>query len=143
MDAVLIAMPWASVTYPSIQPGILKSLLERSQVSCAPMSLNLSFFEYPAAQQHTHRTSLEQYDFIGEASGLGLGEWIFASAAKGGVDTVRDDAYREFAASNNPEHGVLEEAEHARELVPAFLDQCVGSILTEHPRVVGFTSTKW
>ena len=141
MDAVLIAMPWASITYPSIQLGILKSLLERSQLSCASMSLNLSFFEYLAAQQHTHRMSLEQYDYIGEASGLGLGEWIFASAAKAGVDTVRDNAYREFAASNKPEHGVLEKAERARELVPAFLDQCVGSILAEHPRVVGFTST--
>ena len=117
MDAVLIAMPWASITYPSIQLGILKSVLERSQVSCAPMSLNLSFFEYLAAQQHTHRMSLEQYNYIGEASGLGLGEWIFASAAKGKMDAVRDDAYREFAASNNPEHGVLEKAERVRVLV--------------------------
>lgn len=54
-----------------------------------------------AAQQHTHRMRLEQYNYIGEASGLGLGERIFASAAKGGVDTVRDGAYREFAASGD------------------------------------------
>ena len=100
MDVVLVAMPWASITYPSIQLGILKSLLERSKVSCASMSLNLSLFEYLATQQHTHRMSLEQYNYIGEASGLGLGEWIFASAA-----------------SNKPEHRVLEKAERARELV--------------------------
>ncbi len=46
MDVILIAMPWAGITYPSIQLGILKSLLDRSRIPCTPMSLNLSFFEY-------------------------------------------------------------------------------------------------
>ena len=141
MDVILIAMPWASITYPSIQLGILKSLMDRSQVACAPMSLNLSFFEYLAARPEADRLSLEQYDYIGEASGLGLGEWIFASAAKGHSDAAGDDAYREFVRGNDPEHGVLERAERARELVPGFLDQCAENILAARPRVVGFTST--
>jgi ribosomal peptide maturation radical SAM protein 1 len=141
MDVILIAMPWASITYPSIQLGILKSLLDQSRLPCAPMSLNLSFFEYLAIRPQADRLSLEQYNYIGEASGLGLGEWIFASAAKGRADAERDAAYRAFVAANKPEHGVLEKAERARELVPGFLDQCVENILAAHPRVVGFTST--
>jgi len=141
MDVILIAMPWAGITYPSIQLGILKSLLDRSQVPCAPMSLNLSFFEYLAARPEADRLSLEQYDYIGEASGLGLGEWIFASAAKGHSDAARDDAYREFVSGRNPEHGMLEKAERVRDLVPGFLDQCAENILAARPRVAGFTST--
>jgi len=141
MDVILIAMPWAGITYPSIQLGILKSLLDRSGVPCTPMSLNLSFFEYLAVRPEADRLSLEQYDYIGEASGLGLGEWIFASAAKGHADAARDDAYRDFVTGRNPEHGVLEKAERARRLVPGFLDQCAEKILALQPRVVGFTST--
>jgi ribosomal peptide maturation radical SAM protein 1 len=141
MDVILIAMPWAGITYPSIQLGILKSLLDRSRVPCTPMSLNLSFFEYLAACPQADRLSLEQYDYIGEASGLGLGEWIFASAAKGYTDAARDDAYRDFVAGCNPEHGMLEKAERARRLVPGFLDQCAEKMLAAQPRVVGFTST--
>jgi ribosomal peptide maturation radical SAM protein 1 len=141
MDVILIAMPWAGITYPSIQLGILKSLLDRSRVPCTPMSLNLSFFEYLAARGQADRLSLEQYDYIGEASGLGLGEWIFASAAKDHVDAARDDAYRDFVTQCKPEHGVLEKAERARRLVPGFLDQCAEKILAAQPRVVGFTST--
>jgi ribosomal peptide maturation radical SAM protein 1 len=141
MDVILIAMPWASVTYPSIQLGILKSLLDRSQISCASMSLNLSFFEYLAAQRDAEPMSLEQYHYIGEATGLGLREWIFASAAGSFSDAPRDDAYREFARRQNPTQGVLEIAERTRELVPAFLDSCAEKILAAHPRVVGFTST--
>ena len=141
MDVILIAMPWASITYPSIQLGIVTALLDRAGVACAPMSLNLSFFEYLAARPAADRLSLEQYDFIGEASGLGLGEWIFASAAKGYANAERDRDYRAFVARNNPEHGVLEKAERARALVPDFLDACAGNILAAHPRVVGFTST--
>jgi len=141
MDVILIAMPWASVAYPSIQLGILKSLLDRSQISCASMSLNLSFFEYLAAQRDAEPMSLEQYHYIGEATGLGLGEWIFASAARSFSDAPRDDAYREFARRQNPTQGVLELAERTRELVPAFLDSCAEKILAAHPRAVGFTST--
>ncbi len=141
MDVILIAMPWAGITYPSIQLGILKSLLDRSRVPCTPMSLNLSFFEYLAGCPEADRLSLEQYDYIGEASGLGLGEWIFASAAKGYTDAARDDAYRDFVAGCNPEHGMLEKAERARRLVPGFLDQCAEKMLAAQPRVVGFTST--
>ncbi len=102
MDVILIAMPWAGITDPSIQLGILKSLLDRARVPCTPMSLNLSFFEYLAVRPQADRLSLEQYDYIGEASGLGLGEWIFASAAKGHIDSARDDAYRDFVSGQKP-----------------------------------------
>ncbi len=139
MDVILITMPWAGITYPSIQLGIVKSLLDRSQVPCAPTSLNLSFFEYLAARPESDRLSLEQYNYIGEASGLGLGEWIFASAARGHSDAARDDAYRDFVTGKNPERGVLEKAERVREVVPGFLDQCAENILAARPRVAGFT----
>jgi ribosomal peptide maturation radical SAM protein 1 len=141
MDVILVTMPWASITYPSIQLGILKSLLDQSKLPSVPMSLNLSFFEYLAIRSQADRLSLEQYDYIGEASGLGLGEWIFASAVKGYADIERDSSYRAFVTRNNPEHGVLEKAERARELVPGFLDQCAEDITDLHPCVVGFTST--
>lgn len=90
MDVILIAMPWAKITYPSIQLGILKSLMNRARLACTPMSLNLGFFEYLAARPQADRLSLEQYDYIGEALGLGLGEWI--SAAKGHADADRANA---------------------------------------------------
>ncbi len=141
MDVILIAMPWAGITYPSIQLGIVKSLLDRSQIACEPMSLNLGFFEYLAAKPEADRLSLAQYDYIGEASGLGLGEWIFASAAKRHSDAASDDAYRDFVTGKNPANDVLEKAERVRELVPGFLDRCAENILAARPRVAGFTST--
>jgi ribosomal peptide maturation radical SAM protein 1 len=84
---------------------------------------------------------MEQYEYIGEASGLGMGEWIFAAAAVGSMDAERDDAYREFVRNADPRPGVLEKAERARELVPEFLGQCAELVLAGRPRAVGFTST--
>ena len=122
-------MPWASIAYPSIQLGIVKSLIDRANISCAPMSLNLTFFEFLAARPQAERLSFEEYDYIGEASGLGLGEWIFAAAAKEKRNPALDAEYRDYVKQNNARSGVLEWAERARELVPEFLDQCSDIVL--------------
>ena len=33
VDVILIAMPWASITYPSIQLGIVKAMLDRAELA--------------------------------------------------------------------------------------------------------------
>lgn len=141
MDTVLISMPWASVSYPSIQLGIVKSMLDRSGISCAAMSFNLSFFEFLAVRPEADRMSREQYDYIGEAAGFGIGEWVFAASVWERADPARDRAYTQYVRDSDPHHGALDKAIRARELVPEFLGHCAERVLAEQPRAIGFTST--
>ncbi|MDX1431188.1 MAG: RiPP maturation radical SAM C-methyltransferase [Gammaproteobacteria bacterium] len=140
-DIVLVSMPWGSIKYPSIQLGILKSLCDREGIAAAAMSLNLDFFEFLAARAPAERLSADEYDFLGEASGLGLGEWIFTRPGDEAGGQSRDEAYGDYVLGRGADPAVLAKSVRLRALVPEFIEGCADGILAREPRVVGFTST--
>ena len=46
---LLLSMPWEQLEYPSIQLGILLSVLEKAGIPAQARSLNLDFMEHCAA----------------------------------------------------------------------------------------------
>jgi ribosomal peptide maturation radical SAM protein 1 len=140
---MLVAMPWETLPKPSIQLGILKSVLDRAGIPSEARSLKLAFMEHclsaTAARPEEERIRVANYQAISnEYSAVGLGDWIFA------VPPFRDAAdldnqYLAYIRSEGIPAPDIARAQAMRALVPEFLDRCMEEILAAAPRVVGFT----
>jgi ribosomal peptide maturation radical SAM protein 1 len=142
-QVVLVCMPWAMATRPSIALGILKSLLDGADISCLVRSYHLGFAEYMARHGAESGPPIALSDYDGIAENLthgGGGDWCFDVPPYRPADPERDRAYleglRPHASASSI--GLLR---RVRGLVPGFLRACADEIAELAPRVVGFTST--
>ena len=134
---VLVNMPNAEVTRPSLALGILKSVLVRKGAAARVVPGNLRFFEAvgPAAYNRIVQTAPPDM----------LGEWVFAREAFPSHE-IDDSAF--FRALRRRDarlaaHGV-EDVEDVfgriRDAVPAYLDALTEEVLVDNPIAVGCTS---
>ncbi len=144
-SVVLIDMPWSMLHRPSIQLGILRSVLQFANIRTEVRSFNLAFMDHltsaHADPSGEHRFSFDDYlDVAENCWEEGLGDWIFA------VAPFRDsgdweERYLEYLRSTVIKEEVVAKAVQMRRLVPSFLERCVEEILSTAPSVVGFTTT--
>lgn len=144
-SVMLIDMPWSMLFRPSIQLGILQSVLRRANIRSEVRSFNLAFMEHlapaDADKPAADRFSFADYRDVAENyHTLGLGDWIFA------VAPFRDcgdweERYLEYFLTNGGREEIVAKAVAMRRLVPSFLERCVEEILRTAPSVVGFTTT--
>jgi ribosomal peptide maturation radical SAM protein 1 len=142
---LLVAMPWHVLELPSIQLGILQSVLDRERIRTGSRTFTLAFMEHcrraTAGRPAAEVIGLADYDAVAHNYyRLGLGDWIFA------VPPFRDAAdldeeYRAYLRRMEVPEEQIRKAQTMRSLVPAFLRQCAADILAAAPRVVGFTTT--
>jgi ribosomal peptide maturation radical SAM protein 1 len=135
-DVVLVSMPWTVTQSPSIQLGILTSLLRRSGMLVDAAHLYVAFFDEVARRLPGRRVAIETYNDFGEA----VGEWTFSVPPFRTPDATSDAAWREIALAQH-RAGWADLAFRVRELVPGFLERSAEELLGRRPRVVGFTST--
>ncbi len=142
---MLIDMPWSMPNGPSIQLGILQSVLRRANVRSEVRSFNLAFMDHLASadadKPADDRFSFEDYLDVAENHyKVGLGDWIFAVAPfRSSGDW--EQRYLEFFLANGGREEILAKAVRMRRLVPSFLERCAEEVLTTAPSVVGFTTT--
>lgn len=142
---VLVAMPWDTLKFPSIQLGILRSVLERAGVATDVCSLKLAFMEHchtaMTERGEDERVGVEDYERVAcQHSHVGLGDWIFAVPPFRENTAERDDEYLAYAVREGVPKSDVGKAVAMRELVPPFLERCADEILAAGPRVVGFTT---
>jgi ribosomal peptide maturation radical SAM protein 1 len=143
---VLIAMPWAALYNPSIQIGILASVLERAGYEAFPRSYFLGFMEHlytrTAHLGEAERINTEDYRYVSERlDKLGCGDWIFSTPAFN-PEVERDaEQYRDFLREAKVKDKNLRKIAIMRELVPEFIKQAAQDVLSLEPMAVGFTST--
>lgn len=135
---VLVNMPFAAPSAPSIGLGILKAQLERAGARCAVLDLNLDF---------ATRIGDTAYRAVSEEAGVGVfaGEWIFSDAL---FDRHADPSafIRDILDARHPDQPyvqpdrVVESVLMAREATGPFLDAAADLVLSFRPDVVGFTS---
>ena len=142
---LLINMPWGRIDRPSIQVGILQSVLMRADIWTEARSFNLSFLHYivnattdlPAED----RICLNDYCDVGEDDQIiGLGDWIFA-VPPFQDSSEHDEQYLNYVSSTATPRELVAKAVRMRKLVRPFLDLCVEEVLSMSPRIVGFTTT--
>jgi len=144
-SVMLIAMPWHALGLPSIQLGILGSVLEQAGIATEVRSLMLAFMEHclveTAARPEVERIELADYRMVDEKNfPLGLGDWIFAVPPFRDAPD-RDARYLAHLRQQNVPEAEVAAALAMRALVPAFLERTADEILAAGPRVVGFSST--
>lgn len=142
---MLVAMPWELLTIPSIQLGVLRSVLEQVGIVTEVRSLKLAFMDHclaaTAGRPEEEQIGIADYDRVAcQHSHVGLGDWIFAIPPFHQVTRESDDEYIGYLRRNGIPKPDIAKAVAMRGLVPAFLERCADEILTAAPRVVGFTS---
>ena len=140
-DVILVAMPWDSLMFPSIQLGILKPVLERAGIAAETRSYKLAFMQHLADVDPARFTTADYSSVTETYHGVGLGDWIFAVPPFRDNDEERDRAYFEYATRSKVTPEAIAKARWAREQVPSFLDACAAEIVGSGARVVGFTTT--
>jgi ribosomal peptide maturation radical SAM protein 1 len=145
-DVVLINMPFTNLTAPSLALGLLQASLTRLGVSAKSFNFHLRFAEtigsdfYDVIETETYAEHL-------------VGEWVFSGALFNHQCANDVEGFvRDILSVNTldmPDEPVYKES-LLEKLVPAiieakkhvefFLDQCVETVLSHKPRIVGFTS---
>jgi len=141
---LLLSMPWDQLEYPSIQLGVLTSVLERAGIPAEARSLNLDFMEHcvratrgrPEAEQLSVRS---YHGVVRWSRDVSLGDWIFAEALSPASD-ADVSAYLALLEESGVPDEVVESALRFRAVVPSFLEQVADELAAARPAVVGFTT---
>jgi ribosomal peptide maturation radical SAM protein 1 len=141
-DVILAVLPWATITSPSLQVGLLKSVLQREGIAAQTAHLNVEFFKFLQARgiaESIHATAVfhDNLKNISEIS-----PWIFA-APPVFTDSDAISAYfqQQRQALSGEDLESFELVMRIRQLVPRFFQQCAEEILDSHPKAVGFSCT--
>ena len=139
---LLVAMPWALLTRPSIQLGVLQSVLEEAGIDTEVRSFYLYFAEFLTSKTANlpegERITSDNYEAI--AAQYFIGDWIFAVPPFHDPKAL-DEEYFAYLRTQNVSEELISVAIRMRRLVPEFLDSCVDNIIAARPAVVGFTTT--
>jgi ribosomal peptide maturation radical SAM protein 1 len=144
-DVLLISMPWTLLNAPSIQLGILQSVLENNSISTGTRHFNLSAMEYfkSVTESNFRRKAftVKDYKEIAEVHWqVGLGDWIFAVPPYLEASGERDENYKTYLQESNISPATIEKVFDFRRYVPGFLEFCLTSIIEVKPKIVGFSS---
>jgi len=140
LGAALVAMPFGSVRWPSIQIGTLAPISRSHGFPTAPLHLNLHF---------ARRVEHLLYERLGDGRAA-LGEWLFSAEAFGpqadseasDLDILKTYVSELHAGGATPIEIETEQLIEIRsEVVPAFLDEVVDAVDWDRFSVVGFSST--
>jgi ribosomal peptide maturation radical SAM protein 1 len=137
-------MPWQDLRMPSIQLGILQSVLERARIRSQVRTLSLAFMEHcrteTAGLPEADRIDVADYQMIAHEYDVdGVGDWIFAIPPF--RDALGPEAARELLGGWGVPEARIAKALAMRRVVPGFLERAVDEVLATGARIVGFTST--
>lgn len=126
---LLINMPFAGASYPSLALGLFKARLEADGIGCDVRDLNVIFASIVGWQR---------YNAVGQFSSLLAGEQMFAHALFG-PHIPPDDEYRAQVLHLVSAEDRLRVVQ-MKDYVEPFLEHCMASIPWHSYDIVGFTS---
>ena len=130
LRVALVNMPFSSARFPSMQIGLLQSVLAERGISATALYLNLEF---------AARVGWELYESLSNETLYFVGDWMFAGEA------FREDApdgklfLQRFGARLSKERLEWFWRQHAHG-AREFLERCLPSVPWHHYDVVGFSS---
>lgn len=136
---MLVQMPFAFESWPSLGLSLLKAGLLARGIEARIEYFNLAFFDIVGA---------EVYEGLARSNPRDLpllGEWVFTEALWG-ADRARDAEFMSIleGQQNGLDSSVVRRHKNyalvARSAISHFLDYCLSHVAWEHVRLVGFTS---
>jgi ribosomal peptide maturation radical SAM protein 1 len=133
----MVSMPFAAFQRPSLQLGLLKSIVAAAGFSIQTFHLNLDFAQ---------AIGLSLYDTLSQYRGRCIGDWLFSIAAFGDDAPDLED---QFLHRFEQDVKTIIKSEHLSDLlhqirhqtIPAYLDGMMEQIDWGQFQVIGFTST--
>jgi ribosomal peptide maturation radical SAM protein 1 len=141
----LVSMPFKDLRHPPIQLGILQCCLERAGIAARSHSLELAFMEHLHAKTSSAsdggRLRIQDYQQVAtEEFLLHLGDWIFKVPPYAEPSPEEEEKYIEHAISKGVSDDAIAVARRMKDLVPEYLETVAEELLSERPRVVGFST---
>ena len=137
-QVVLVSMPFMAPDRPSIQLGLLKSLVAGCGFPVRTLHANLDF---------AARIGMEYYQLLCQHRGPMVGDWLFSAeafpvTAPDPDAHMIDDLASELAHLGTSQEELRDKLLRIRDVdVPAYLDELTRSFPWEDMAVVGFSST--
>ncbi|MCX6539098.1 MAG: RiPP maturation radical SAM C-methyltransferase [Acidobacteria bacterium] len=126
---LLVNMPFAAISTPSLALGLLKAELARAGVACDVLYLNVLFAQM---------VGWSSYGVVERSSALLAGEQMFAHDLFGGR-IPPDHQYRAEVLSR-VEPKIQHELRHLKAHIPSFLANCLERISWDAYDIIGFSS---
>ncbi len=126
---LLVSMPFAGISYPSLALGLFKSSFEREGVSCDVSYLNLRFAQM---------IGVESYNVVDRMTAALAGEQMFAESLFGEHVPSNAEYFDQVISKLDPT--ILPHLLHMKAHVGSFLDNCVESTSWRNYDIIGFSS---
>jgi len=141
MDVSFIVMPFGSIERPALGVSLLKSALSKFGFASTIHYFNLKFTKITGSESYRKISEYEYADSL-------IGELVFTPFvsdykiwSEAHIAEILQDILQVHELTSeqiNELAGLL----HSFQLhIPTFLDDCVKLILTDNPKIIGFTST--
>ncbi|MCO5973215.1 RiPP maturation radical SAM C-methyltransferase [Actinoallomurus soli] len=139
LRVALVNMPWCWVDSPSIQCGLLQAIVKRAGHHCDVLYLNLELSDLLGHRIYDRIARMNDDRFHQ------LGEWLFSYAAFGDI-RPEADYFAEYPEvpetwSTILENGPDQLVTYRREVLPAWIDDCLDLADWSSYDAVGFSST--
>jgi ribosomal peptide maturation radical SAM protein 1 len=134
----MISMPFASFSRPSLQLGLLKSIISEAGFPIQTFHFNLNFAQ---------KIGLTLYDALSRYRGRCVGDWLFSVAAFGKDAPDPNDCFlhdfendiKQLIKGEDALFDLLQQIRH--QTIPDYIDEITNTTDWKQFRVVGFTST--
>jgi ribosomal peptide maturation radical SAM protein 1 len=126
---LLVSMPFAGITTPSLALGLLKAELQQAGIACDVVYLNVLFAQM---------VGWSAYDVVERCSALLAGEQMFAHDLFGG--RIPPDRDYEAEVLSRVEPQVQEQVRHLKAHVASFLANCLERVPWDSYDIIGFSS---
>lgn len=135
LSVALVCMPWAVVDMPSLALSTIAPLFQkRGEVAELDVVYgNIRWLDFLLREVGLRR---EHYELIVDAEVFGVGEWVFSSCFRPGIDP-RDTSF----------HDLVSDSEHVDaycamfRAAPAFIDELARDLVSSGADVLGLTTT--
>ncbi len=140
----LVCMPWQALDSPSLQVGLLASLLEGAAIPHREFSLHLGLMDFLAAGHGGEKQPFEPDDYRQIAdrwADIAVGDWIFATEEVRAASPQKDRKFEQMLERRGMAKDLRKKLLRLRKRVPEFISWAADEILACSPSVVGFTLT--
>lgn len=134
-DFVMVVMPWAMTNQPSLQAGLLCSILSQAGISAKTFYANLAFASAMNWNQYEEFCGFHNH----------AADWLFSETVFGvfkpNVPESEPADFFDFARLHGNDDSGLQKLQMLKAVVEACLQECLSSVAWENVRIVGFTTT--
>mmetsp|Transcript_23190 Transcript_23190/g.39735 ORF Transcript_23190/g.39735 Transcript_23190/m.39735 type:complete len:628 (+) Transcript_23190:5911-7794(+) len=132
-DFVMVVMPWALTNQPSLQAGLLCSLLNDADIGTATFYANLEFAGMIGWQQYDEFCSFHNF----------LGDWLFSEPVFGKFTPQANpnESFDAFAQKSGIDAQELDRIRKLKPIIWSALERCLERVDWSNVKIVGFTTT--